>query len=167
MCDSCVCLYSICPLPLVKPPSFALGNGPSPFYGVLTWCFLTSGPRDSFLFPSGFADFVGWAAGLLSPLTHAMERVCSRHGEQDRALRSFEPLDSYVAETRHISDLWLTSSLFCLTCLNSVSFFKNFYLYIHDRERERGRGRTRFHAGSLTRDSIQDLQDHALGWRRG
>ena len=49
-------------------------------------------------------------------------------------------------------------------------FFKDFiYLFMSERERERergrdtGRGRSRLHAGSLTWDSIPDLQDQALG----
>ena len=48
------------------------------------------------------------------------------------------------------------------------------YLFIYDRERERerergrdtGGGRSRFHAGSLTWDSIPGLQDRALGQRQ-
>ena len=49
-----------------------------------------------------------------------------------------------------------------------------FNLFIREREKERkrergrdtGRGRSRLHAGSLTRDSIPGLQDHALGRRQ-
>ena len=32
-----------------------------------------------------------------------------------------------------------------------------------EKGRDRGRGRSRLHAGSLMRDSILGLQDHALG----
>ena len=48
------------------------------------------------------------------------------------------------------------------------TFFKKIiHLFMRDTERERGRdtgrGRSRLHAGSLTRDLIPGLQDHALG----
>ena len=49
------------------------------------------------------------------------------------------------------------------------SFFLRFliYLFMRDTERERGRdtgrGRSRLHARGPTWDSIQGLQDHALG----
>ena len=55
-------------------------------------------------------------------------------------------------------------------------YFLKIYLFIHsfmidiERERERGkdtgRGRSRLHTGSPTRDSIQGLQDRALGQRQ-
>ena len=44
-------------------------------------------------------------------------------------------------------------------------FFLRFYLFIHregERGRDTGRGRSRYHTESLTWDSIQGLQDHAL-----
>ena len=53
------------------------------------------------------------------------------------------------------------------------AFLKKYFIYLlmreTERERERkagrdtGRGRSRLHAGSLTWDSISDLQDHTLG----
>ena len=52
-----------------------------------------------------------------------------------------------------------------------INFFKDLFIHERQRERERerergrdtGRGRSRLHAGSLTRDSIPGVQDHALG----
>ena len=50
-----------------------------------------------------------------------------------------------------------------------IIFFKIYlFIYLWDTQRkgERGRGRSRLHAGSPTWDSIQRLQDHALGQRQ-
>ena len=55
--------------------------------------------------------------------------------------------------------------------LNTFSFFFLKILFIHERHREErgrdtGRGRSGLHAGSLTWDSIQGLQDHTMGRRQ-
>ena len=55
--------------------------------------------------------------------------------------------------------------------INKTTFFLRFYLFMRDRERERKREaeaqrKSKLHAGSLMRDSILGLQDHALGWRQ-
>ena len=56
-----------------------------------------------------------------------------------------------------------------------LRFFKDFiYLFMRDththtereRGRDTGRGRSRLHTGSLMRDSIPGLQDHALNQRQ-
>ena len=53
-------------------------------------------------------------------------------------------------------------------------FFKKYFIYLfmtdtqtgRERGRDTGRGRSRLHAGSLMRNSIPGLQDHALGQRQ-
>ena len=51
-----------------------------------------------------------------------------------------------------------------------IIFFSKDFIYLFMRHTERGRdtdrGRSRLHAGSLTRDSIPGLQDHALSQSR-
>ncbi|XP_048952596.1 dynein regulatory complex subunit 6 isoform X9 [Canis lupus dingo] len=74
----------------------------------------------------------------------------------------------YMVDCKRITDgsLMSLSPLKQLTVLNLANCIRE-----RERERERGRdtgrGRSRLHAGSPTRDSILELQDHALGQRIG